>query len=229
MVYGEKHSFPPDIRVDKEVRVLAAAGHEVTICAFARPGLATEEQYGEGIRILRLVPQDRRRDLVHQLLTFRHLPWVRALCEYCKTQRPDVLHVHDLDLVPSTVKVGEKLGIAVVADLHENMPAAHVVYREQRTPIKKLASYVVYNYYWWRWHEARYLPRCALVLIVVPEAKTRLLKYGVPADRVVVVSNTEDETTFDMGEKPSGLPELPFMGSHWYQPSIKSVAGLTNV
>ena len=47
-----------------------------------------------------------------------------------------------------------------------------------------------------RFREAVSLCRCNRTIVVVPEAAERVYSYGVDRDRVVIVSNTEDETTF---------------------------------
>jgi glycosyltransferase involved in cell wall biosynthesis len=45
------------------------------------------------------------------------------------------------------------------------------------------------------------LERSKRIIVVVPEALRRIINnYRIPKDRTVIVSNTEDETTFDLGE-----------------------------
>jgi glycosyltransferase involved in cell wall biosynthesis len=52
----------------------------------------------------------------------------------------------------------------------------------------------------WRWYEKRLLHECAHIIVVVPEAAKRLIVYGIPASKISVVSNTEDETTFVLSD-----------------------------
>ena len=110
-------------------------------------------------------------------------------------------------MVPTVIKVAKIYDIPVVADLHENMPAALVAYRSQSPPLEKSISAILLNYRLWRWHEARNLIKCARVIVVVPEAAERLKYYGIQEDKIVVVSNTEDETTFRFDPKEAD-PEI---------------------
>lgn len=202
MVLANK--FPPDIRVSKEARVLIAAGHEVHLLAQAQPaGSETLDDIVEGIAVHR-VPYRRR--LFPLLCSFRNAcqhtfrpvdgRWAAEIEQYVRGFAPDVLHVHDLPLVGTAVAVGERHGIPVVADLHENMPAANQMGRASLSPLKRLVHAIVCNDRAWRRYEQKVLPHCARVIVVVPEAMERLVNGSVDPARVVVVSNTEDESTF---------------------------------
>jgi glycosyltransferase involved in cell wall biosynthesis len=94
--------------------------------------------------------------------------------------------------------VGQSHGIPVVADLHENMPAANQVWRGSLSLPKRLVHAIVCNDRAWRWYEQRILPQCARIIVVVPEAAERLVNGTVPETKIAVVSNTEDETTFPL-------------------------------
>lgn len=202
MVLANK--FPPDIRVSKEARVLIEAGHEVHLLAQAQPaGGEALDEFVEGIAVHR-VPYRRR--LFPVLCSFRNAcrhtfrpvdgRWAAEIEQYVRRFAPDVLHVHDLPLVGTAVAVGERQGIPVVADLHENMPAANRMGRASLPPLKRLVHAIVCNDRAWRRYEQQILPHCARVIVVVPEAMERLVTGSVDPTRIVVVSNTEDETTF---------------------------------
>ena len=92
----------------------------------------------------------------------------------------------------------------MVADLHENMPAALVAYRSNLDPLRKLGSFLINNYHLWRWHEKVALRDSSRIIVVVPEAAERILNdYNISSEKVCIVSNTEDETTFSV----SGLDD----------------------
>lgn len=199
MIYGENRSYPADIRVDKEIATLAAAGFRVTVLAKKLPSETEGRQ--------RLVPRDASvvktqvRDggfgpgrLLDSLTGVRR-PWLGPIERFVTDEKPDALHVHDFPMVPVSLAVAARHGIPLVADLHENMPAAFRAYRSGRRPVSRLASAVFANYRVMRLHEKRFLPGCRKVIVVVPEAAERLLADGLPEDRIVVVSNTEDEET----------------------------------
>lgn len=198
MIHLTGNGYPPDIRITKEVRVLAAAGHEIVICTKLRPGQAEREQDGPGVDILRRPVsgppswwQKRKANF-----TLREA-WVRPHVEAFLDQvRPDVVHVHDFPYLPLVLDCAEPRGIPVVADFHENMPAAKRAWRSNLSPYRRLKAAILFHYGLWRRQERLALERCVKAIVVVPEAAERFRRYGLPEDRHVIVSNTEDETTF---------------------------------
>jgi glycosyltransferase involved in cell wall biosynthesis len=122
--------------------------------------------------------------------------WLNVTRQFVDRHAIEVLHVHDLFTVAAIVQVGKEKRIPVVADLHENMPAAMRAERSTYPIWKRLLMGTLYNYHWMQRNEARALRKCAAVVIVVPEAANRLRSYGIPDERIHVISNTEDETTF---------------------------------
>ena len=125
--------------------------------------------------------------------------------EFVASLRPDILHVHDFPFIRMSLDVAQPLGLPVVADLHENMPAAYRIWRTGLHPVHRFKDGLLRSYHLWRWYEKRLLPRCAHILVVVPEAAERLFDYGLPRSKVTVVSNTEDETTFVTGRVDASI------------------------
>jgi glycosyltransferase involved in cell wall biosynthesis len=210
MIYGEYREFPPDIRVEKEVKVLAKARHRVTILVRQIPSnFPLEEELIPGHVFVRRIPLPGMSLLVKIWTTFSLIEsaWFPHLERFIQDGRPDILHVHDFTMVPTVIKVAKIYDIPIVADLHENMPAALVAYRSKNPPLEKFIKAILLNYRLWRWHEARNLIKCARVIVVVPEAAERLKYYGIQENKIVVVSNTEDETTFRFDFKEAD-PEI---------------------
>ena len=210
MIYGEDRPFPPDIRVEKEIDTLSRVGHKVTVLAKRIPNTAAraENIYSNSSRVKRVVL---RKPLIFEefwrLISLQNLNWAPHLVKFVEEDRPDVIHVHDFNLVPTALHVCRGFKIPLIADLHENMPAARKVSRLALKPIPRLLSAIAFNYYLWKWYEFRTLPKCDRVIVVVPEAAKRLYKYGIPESKIVLVSNTEDETTFKV--KPEIIdPEI---------------------
>ena len=78
------------------------------------------------------------------------------------------------------------------------MPAAQLVYMRSWPLRSRARFYLTLEYRRWRRMERRTLRQCARIIAVVPEATERItVDYGIRPDRVFVVSNTEDETTYD--------------------------------
>jgi glycosyltransferase involved in cell wall biosynthesis len=201
MVLDSGRNFPPDIRVEKEASALSAAGHDVRIVSvrYAKSAATIDTLTGTNAKIFRvdLPPLEGRRavNAVRAMLMF-DWRWIDPLRAHLAAHPTDALHVHDLPLVPVVQHVARDFSLPVVADLHENMPAAMRAVRRGLRPLRRLAESVVFNYRLMRWLERRALRRCSKVLVVVPEAAERLYDMGVDPRSVVLVSNTEDESTF---------------------------------
>ncbi|WP_285906099.1 glycosyltransferase family 4 protein [Pseudodesulfovibrio pelocollis] len=200
MIHLSNNGFPPDIRIVKEARALAAAGHHITICTKKTADHPEEsEAFEPGIDILRAEVtgppswfQKRRANF-----TLREA-WVKPVVEqFLDRCRPDIVHVHDFPYLPLVLDCAGPRGLPVVADFHENMPAAKRAWRSNLRPLMRLKASILFNYPMWQWHEKKALKKCERVIVVVPEAAERFARYQIPSDMVTIVSNTEDETTFN--------------------------------
>ena len=199
MIHLSAGSFPPDIRVEKETNALVGAGFDVSVLCPRIDDEATEEKLESGATVYRRCVKRRR--LLRRILgaydcwTLQHLRWQSHIEKFLNQTQADILHVHDLNMVPATLSVARKHGVPVVADFHENMPAAIRAWRADRPWLSRLRSSITSNGVLYRLHETRSARRCEKIIVVVPEAAERFLKKGIPEDKLVVVSNTEDETT----------------------------------
>ena len=128
-------TYPPDIRVEKEARVLAEAGHEVLLLTSDKDGRPAEEPMPP----LTVHRYAHRRSRVRSkaeaavtLATWRNLGWKRAITSFARDAGIDALHVHDLPAVKVGVEVARGAGIPVVFDMHENYPAAVSFWKRSR-------------------------------------------------------------------------------------------------
>jgi len=201
MILDGPNGFPPDVRVEKEAKALVAAGHQVFIlCPTGGrpPGAEFLEQLG--VTVVRVALLSSKGAYVlnaWRSLTLFDERWLCLIQDFVSNYSIETLHVHDLPLVPVAIQAARRWEIPVIADLHENMPAAERAYRSGYGILRRVHSSIFKNYWLMRYLERRALLKCRFVIVVVPEASERIIAYGIPAERVVVVSNTEDETTFD--------------------------------
>lgn len=198
--YGR--DWPPGIRAEKQTVALANAGHEVFVFTPKFSQTSKSPEYLSAVKgtVIRVpIPTSSKRYLKNIItaLTLYDNRFYKPIINFIREYRIDVLHVHDIWLVPVSLDAAEVFNIPVVADLHENMPAAMRVERFNQGLFNRLIKGVIWNYHLMRWHEARMLRRCSHIFIVAPEAGDRLLQYGIKNDKFSVVSNTEDETTFN--------------------------------
>lgn len=226
MVLLGRQGFPPEIRAEKECAALSAAGHEVFALAFrTRAAEVLHEQRPDiGCTIVRIPKLPARfggtNALYEALLPSRRL--TRHVTAFVNEFDIDVLHAHDLHaVVPSLgaarkTQVGRRSG--VVADLHENMPAALRAYRHGRPFFTRALSHLFAGYRWMQFREASLLRRCRRIIVVVPEAAERFVAYRIDPDVVRIVSNTEDDSTFECGPVsgtvPHGLPPGAWIASY---------------
>ncbi len=185
-----ENDFPPDIRVEKEAGSLAAAGHSVSLLCPGNGTRPREELVGN-LAVRRFNRRDHsfhRKAFSHAAFYwhFFHPLFYEQMERFVHNSRIDVLHIHDLPLVGTGLRLSEKRHIPLVADLHENYPAAVVHYRAPFyvRPLSRPRR--------WRAYERECLPRAAAVIVVVEEARERLLAGGLSGEKVRVVSNTVD-------------------------------------
>jgi len=201
-------NFPPDIRVEKEAKALISAGHQVHLLVFMRRHDKGEpEEEIKGVKVHR-VPHPREKmsslrnrwNSIKLQTTFVNPYWAKTIELNARKFNWAVLHAHDLQLVGSALSAGKKLGIPVVADLHENKPDQYLAKRASYPFFKRLREAVRTNILVWRFYERTALQRCDRVIVVVREMAERLYPYGIPESRIVIVSNTEDASVFQENE-----------------------------
>ena len=188
--------FPPDIRVEKEARTLLKADHELYLLCMSAVEPTDNDIY-EGIKLRRcnFHPKSSISKIFNSLiyrLTFKNYKQIAQFERFVDENSIDVLHVHDLPMIRSALIVGKKKGIPVVADLHENYPAAVQIFA---TSFKDRFLNGLKR---WKQYENDCLKRVNHIIVVVDEARERVFNdYNVPESKVTVVSNTEDVDFFE--------------------------------
>ena len=197
-----KSNFPPDIRVEKEARTLLSAGHKVYLICQRKKNV--KEPTGEdvnGVLVSRIPPPEVKLPLFRRLwnslkfyLTFRDDYWAGQIERFTSDLKLDVLHIHDLPLLGTAIYVGQKLGIPVIADLHENYPAVLQIIYKDKPGIKERFNKSPKR---WLAYERKSVGSVRYVIVVVDEAKQRLIEqHGIPDDKITVIMNVEDISNF---------------------------------
>jgi glycosyltransferase involved in cell wall biosynthesis len=109
--------FRPDPRVHKEARSLTEEGYEVTIICWDRTGKYPSKETIDGIRILRIGPIYKERELgkfLPKLFRF----WLKAF-GLARELRPHIVHAHDFDTLPLGFDISKFHGARLVYDSHE--------------------------------------------------------------------------------------------------------------
>ncbi|MBT5856598.1 glycosyltransferase family 4 protein [bacterium] len=191
-----KTDYPPDIRIDKEYKALLEKGYEVTLLCRRRPG-ESKEEFLDGLHVFRsvLVTSSiikKIENLYYEIFQV-HPRWKREIRRWIKTTRPDSLHIHDLPLAKTAIKVAQSLGIPVVVDFHENYPAALQQWTQMksRSPLQLFLK-LMNQYTRLSRLEKWVCDHAQRVITVVPEMKERLVQtHKVAPQKVVVIGNTE--------------------------------------
>ena len=189
--------YPPDIRLEKEIRSLTEAGHDLFVLAERRDEEPKREKVSGAVTDRHTPPHSfrRRLDWIRFQTSFRSNFWNNRIRNFVKRNNLEILHVHDLPLVGTTLDVAGEFDIPVVADMHENYPAAKQLWSEGiRDPLVWFGD----DYRRWQRYEKEILPLANKVITVVDEAAERLQESGaVDPEHMTVVMNVEEKSWFD--------------------------------
>ncbi len=180
--------YPWDIRVWKVATSLGDHGHEVhLVCRNLARRPDEESLAGLHIHRLRALP-GAKLNALGTFPAFMNPVWVRRIAEVVKRSGIEALIVRDLPLALAAVAVGRRHGLPVILDMAENYPAMlRDVTRFERF---KLQNVLVRNA-----ALAGVVERIATrlvdhIVVVIEEARDRLVRAGVSADRISIVRNT---------------------------------------
>lgn len=188
--------FPSDIRVSKEAGSLLKAGHRVHLLCAGKENQPVEELV-EGIRVSRIAGLSKFYQIgvwdVIAAINFIHPLFYFRLKKYIEENKIDILHVHDLPLAKTAFLLGEKYGIPVVIDMHENYPEALKVWFEwKKNPLIRLKNRIFFSYKRWLNYEKYVVTQASHVIAVVEEMKNRLVQHhGADPEKITVVTNAE--------------------------------------
>lgn len=178
--------------------MLCSAGQRVVIVSSALRGRPLQDRWEE-CEIVR-VPTPawllRKLNALAFWTTFFHPQWARVVAHLVRERQIDALHVHDLPMVRTALVVGRRYGIPVVAHLHENYPEVRRYYQSKEQPWYRRLMVTFDTTRRWQAYERRCAQAAYRVLVVVDEAKARLVEAGVPAGKIAVVENTKDAGYF---------------------------------
>ena len=189
----ESDFFSDHGRVGKESRALADAGHKVFVLSLDKGTSPPEEDLGYATALRRIPVQSLAKKALRYLrLSIRGLDplWYGHIARAVREYDADVIHVHDLPLINTGLKVARRKGIPVVADLHENYPEAIGVSIGGWRGV--IANMLISPARWKRF-EKSWVTRADRVITVVDEIGRHLIDdCGVREDKLTVVMNAPD-------------------------------------
>ncbi|SEP29151.1 Glycosyltransferase involved in cell wall bisynthesis [Halogranum amylolyticum] len=198
--------FPHDIRIEKEARTLADAGHEVFLLCLGKPDQPPTERF-EDIEVIRIHRRETYNTVQRTLKTFRYVTtlydtiWAREMRTFIETNDIEALHVHDLPLVKTGLSVADEYDLPLVADLHENYPEAANQWRKGMSLPRRLVQKTFTPRVRLKRLEQNCVQQADHVVTVVEEARAHYLRdCGADPTAVSVVSNTVELARFDDAE-----------------------------
>lgn len=195
--------FPPDLRVEKEARCLTEAGHDVWLLARARSGEHSVERLDDITvvrhRVHKSLPLRRKFDSLRYLVTLDSPSWRRQMERLVREHSAQVLHLHDLPYAKSVIRAARTCGVPVVIDLHENYPAALALWQRRRLDRLLFSPARAARLEKWAVREAD------RIVVVVEEARQRVISLGADPAKVVVFGNAEPRALAE--PQPEPLPD----------------------
>ena len=190
IVYVWDADYPWDVRTEKTCLALTEAGHDVHIVARNTNRAPTTEKLREAT-VHRMPPwrwAGAKLDTALGFPAFFNPRWRSLIANTAKEVKADVIIVRDLPLCPTAISVGRRLHIPVILDMAENYPA--MMRDTWAAGRHRLTDYVVRNPRLAELVETYSIKHADHVVTVVEASSERLLRLGVPADRLTVISNT---------------------------------------
>ena len=210
VLYVWDADYPWDVRVEKICATLASAGHDVHIAARNVRRDATVERLPEGT-VHRMPPMrwmGRAADAALGFPAFFNPRWLSLLDRTIRQVRPDVVICRDIPLAPTALWAGHRHRTPVVLDVAENYPAMLRMVFD--AGVNRGTDHLVRNPTAAAVVERYSVAHADRVIVVVEEMAERLVRMGIPPDRIDVVSNTPPraraEVEPERRHRPAGQP-----------------------
>jgi glycosyltransferase involved in cell wall biosynthesis len=147
--------------------------------------------------------------------------WRRFLRNIFNEFQFDAIHIHDLPLARIGHEFSQRYGIRFTLDLHENWPALLNISTHTNTPFGKILS----SNKQWIAYEKRYVQLADNIIVVVEEARKRMMDLGAEASKVHIVSNTLnlEEFNFPDQERDPAYVTMVYGGGVNFHRGIQTV------
>lgn len=192
------HPFPPNVRVENEMKALTDAGSDVHVACVQKDGEPLNEKTIYGTVHRKPMSKFIYKSSVGVLkFPFYFNYWRRFVDELFAQEHFDAIHICDLPLARIGYKAKIKYGTIFVLDLFENWPVLLQLSTHTNTFLGKMLS----SHRQWVRYEKEMCKLADRVIVVIEEAKTRIEALGISPEKVVVISNTLDIEQFDVPKR----------------------------
>jgi len=199
------HEFPPDIRVENEIQSLYESGHEVHLACFTMKGRPEKEIADNCIIHRKAISKTIHKTSVGALRFPFYFNFWRSFVGKLFTENSfDAIHAHDLPMAQVAYEFAKKNSAKFTLDLHENWPALLRVATHTQSFFGKFLS----KNSQWESYEKKYCQLADNVVVVVEEARDRLINLGIDKNKIVIVSNTLNLNDFEI---PQASPDREYI------------------
>jgi glycosyltransferase involved in cell wall biosynthesis len=218
-----ERDFPPDLRVENEIKSLISYGHSVVLACYTLSGSDTVFDWNGCKVYKKRISKFTYKSSVGALRFPSYFKFWRTHLEAVYAiEKPNAIHIHDLPLARIGHLLKRKYNIKFVLDLHENWPAYLRISHHTNTFLGKLISS---NSQWER-YELKYCNLADNVIVVIDEAKERLASIGIPNIKIETVANYPVLSDFEAYQDSVADPKNPIL---FYAGGIAEHRGLQYV
>jgi len=190
--------FPPDVRVENEIKSLTRDGHIIHLACTTLKNHPVKEQWDKTVIHRKPINRFVYKSSVGALkLPFYFNFWRKYLNGLFEKNNFDIIHIHDLPLIRIGTEIKLRYKIPMIVDLHENWPGL----LRMSTHTKTLAGRLLCSIRQWEAYEREYIRHADRIIVVVEEAKERIMKLSVSEKKICIVSNTVDITDIEPDHK----------------------------
>lgn len=185
--------YPWDVRIEKVSKLLSRSGHDVHIIARNIARNSVQEEELEYATVHRLPIIFRFSVWLNSVLTFPAFfnpIWLFFINKIVKKNKIEYVLVRDLPLCPAAIWIAKYNNLPCSMDMAECYPELLRCIWKFEKP--KPANVLVRNPYLADLVEKYCIKRLDKIFVMIEESRDRLINYGVPPERVVIVSNTPD-------------------------------------
>jgi glycosyltransferase involved in cell wall biosynthesis len=217
ILYIWKDKYPWDVRVEKFLKSLSAAGYEVFLLARWKG----EKQARENIDGINVIRAGYNKSLALMQPVSYNVLWQKEIKNAVEELKPDLLIVREIMLASACAGVARKYNIPVIMDMAENYPAAMKLWKKYYDNI--LLRFLVHNINLPELVEKKSVPLMDGIITVCPEQARRLEKtYNYNPKNVEVVYNTSSVKDRVRTVTEINMQNIVF-GHHGYMTSDKNL------
>lgn len=199
-----KEDYPWDVRVEKIINSLIENEYEIFLICRNLDRKPIEESPYKGLRIFRLPVLPFLNDLLSIPLFFNPI-WLFKIFIICKKYNTQFIIVRDLPLMLSGILIAKILRLKIVFDMAECYPEMYRSIYEYFP--NKFMNFLIKNYFVINYIEKVSLVKSDMIFVMVKESEDRLLRKGISASKIRVVSNFPSITCVNLKNKASFFKE----------------------